>query len=369
MKTTTKLEDVNDLQAAVAENAESIEAGLKILDTGVSLGGATIELVAVDSATSLALVALGFVADDEMLMRALDAYSWCQEDPEGLRRLYPMARLSSGQPPRVIFVAEQLPEAFLRKARHLRFHRVDFVQFKFGLQFVPVGASRKSEESRPAEPARPLAATPRRPAARAVTEKLRVAEGRRVEPRPAEPRAAEPRMAEPRVAEPRVAQPRVAEARVAEPRHIEVPRAVEVPHMFETRTPQSAGVRESLLEGFKAPANGTPSPQQWQRELERRPGDVDEWKVKVVREYLQREFPTSVIYDFFAQDLCVQMFHLQDNSGAVIHTATVAEDLLVEFSESQISAFFDKHTFARVLRQAGQAAVTVTKAGLKIEAS
>ena len=368
MKTTTKLEDVNDLQAAVAENAESIEAGLKILDTGVSLGGATIELVAVDSATSLALVALGFVADDEMLMRALDAYSWCQEDPEALRRLYPMARLSSGQPPRVIFVAEQLPEAFLRKARHLRFHRVDFVQFKFGLQFTPVGASRKSEESRPAEPARPLPAPPRRPSARAVTEKLRVAEGRRVEPRPAEPRAAEPRMAEPRVAEPRVAQPRVAEARVAEPRHIEVPRAVEVPHMFEARTPQPAGVRESRLEGLKAPANGTPSPQ-WQRELERRPGDVDEWKVKVVREYLQREFPTSVIYDFFAQDLCVQMFHLQDNSGAVIHTATVAEDLLVEFSESQISAFFDKHKFARVLRQASQAAVTVTKAGLKIEAS
>ena len=362
MKTTTKLEDVNDLQAAVAENAESIEAGLKILDTGVSLGGATIELVAVDSATSLALVALGFVADDEMLMRALDAYSWCQEDPEALRRLYPMARLSSGQPPRVIFVAEQLPEAFLRKARHLRFHRVDFVQFKFGLQFTPVAAPRKSEESRPAEPARPLAATPRRPAARAVAEKLRV------EPRPAEPRAAEPRVAEPRVAEPRVAQSRVAEARVAEQRHIEVPRAVEVPHMFEARTPQPAGVRESLLEGFKAPANGTLSPQ-WQRELERRPGDVDEWKVKVVREYLQREFPTSVIYDFFAQDLCVQMFHLQDNSGAVIHTATVAEDLLVEFSESQISAFFDKHQFARVLRQAGQAAVTVTKAGLKIEAS
>src|SRR5438094_6557414 len=279
-----------------------------------------------------------------------------------------MARLSSGQPPRVIFVAEELPEAFLRKARHLRFHRVDFVQFKFGLQFTPVGAPRKSEESRPAEPARPLPAPPRRPSARAVTEKRRVADGRRVEPRPTEPRAAEPRMAEPRVAEPRVAQPRVAEARVAE-RHIEVPRAVEVPHMFEARTPQSAGVRESLLEGFKAPANGTPSPQQWQRELERRPGDVDEWKVKVVREYLQREFPTSVIYDFFAQDLCVQMFHLQDNSGAVIHTATVAEDLLVEFSESQISAFFDKHKFARVLRQAGQAAVTVTKAGLKIEAS
>jgi hypothetical protein len=360
-----KLEDVNDLQATVAENAESIEAGLKIIDSGVSLGGATIDLVAVDSGTSLTLVALGFVADDEMLMRALEAYSWCQEDPEGLRRLYPMARLSSGQPPRVIFVAEQLPEAFLRKARHLRFHRVDFVQFKFGLQFTPVGVPRKGEEPRPAEPARQLPATPRRPSARAVAEKLRVADGRRVEPRAAEPRVAEPRAPEPRAAEARVPEPRVAEPR----HHLEVPRAVEVPHVFQTRTPQPAGMRDpSLREGLKAPVNGATSPQ-WQRELERRPGDVDEWKVKVVREYLQREFPTSVIYDFFAQDLCVQMFHLQDNLGAVVHTAAVAEDLLVDLSESEISAFFDKHKFARVLRQAGQAAVSVTKAGLKIEAS
>jgi len=356
LKTPKKLEDVNDLQATVAQNAEAIEAGLKIIDTGVSLGGATIDLVAIDSATSLTLVALGFVADDEMLMRALEAYSWCQEDPEGLRQLYPMARLSSGQPPRVIFVAEQLPEGFLRKARHLRFQRVDFVQFKFGLQFTPVGMPRKSDETRSAEPARQVPAPPRRSSVRAVAEKLRVADPHRVEPRAADPRVAEPRAPEPRAAEAR--------------HHLEVPRAVEVPHVFETRTPHPAGVREpSVLEGLKAaPANGAASPQ-WQRELERRPGDVDEWKVKVVREYLQREFPTSVIYDFFAQDLCVQMFHLQDNLGAVVHTAAVAEDLLVDFSESQISAFFDKHKFARVLRQAGQAAVSVTKAGLKIEAN
>jgi len=125
-------------------------------------------------------------------------------------------------------------------------------------------------------------------------------------------------------------------------------------------------VRQELLDGVKLPANGTLS-SQWQREFERRPGDVDEWKVKVVREYLQREFPTSVIYDFFAQDLCVQMFHLQDNLGAVVHTATVAEAVLVDFSESQLGTFLDKQKFARVLRQAGQTAVSVTKAGLKIE--
>ena len=86
-----------------------------------------------------------------------------------------------------------------------------------------------------------------------------------------------------------------------------------------------------------------------------------------MREYLQREFPTSVIYDFFAHDRGVQMFHLQDNLGAVVHTATVAGELLADFSESQICAFLDKHKLARVLRQAGQAGVVVTRVGLKIE--
>ncbi len=343
-----KLEDVSDLQTTVGENAESIEAGLKVLDTRVSLGGATIDLLAVDSAASLTLVALGFVADDEMLMRALEAYSWCQEDPEAVRRLYPMARLSTGQPPRVIFVAEQLPDAFLRKARHLRVHRVDFVQFKFGLQFIPVGVPRKSDDPRPVEPARQIPAAPRRPSARAVSDKLRVAEGRRLEPRAPEPRVVEPRQAEPPA--------------------VEAPQSVEAPRPVAAKMPPPAEVREERLDGLKLPANGTLS-SQWQRELERRPGDVDEWKVKVVREFLQREFPTSVIYDFFAQDLCVQMFHLQDNLGAVVHTATVAEDVLVDFSESQLGAFLDKQKFARVLRQAGQAAVSVTKAGLKIEPS
>jgi hypothetical protein len=89
--------------------------------------------------------------------------------------------------------------------------------------------------------------------------------------------------------------------------------------------------------------------------------------VSVVREYLQREFPTTVIYDFYAHDRGVQMFHLQDNLGAVVHTAAVAEDLLADLSEADLRAFLDKHRLARVLRQAGQAPVSVTRSGLKIE--
>jgi len=376
-----KLEDVKDLQALVAEHADSVEAGLRVLEARVLLGGATIDLLALDSSESLVLLALGFAADDELLMRALEAYSWCLEYPDALRRLYPSVRLSETQPPRVIFVAERLPEAFLRKARHLRLHRVDFVEFKFGLQFTTVDSARRDE---PAPTGPPPA--PRREAARHA-DKPRAVEREPEPPRPAEPRrpveaprAVEPprHVEAPRHVEPTrhiEAPPRHIEAprhvepprRIEAPRHVEPPaRHLEPPRYLEPRMTPPNLEHDELLNGLKLPANGNLS-SQWQRALDHRPGDLDDYRVKVVREYLQREFPTSVIYDFFAHDRGVQMFHLQDNLGAVVHTATVSGELLADFTESQIRAFLDKHKLARVLRQAGQAGVVVTRVGLKIE--
>jgi hypothetical protein len=63
----------------------------------------------------------------------------------------------------------------------------------------------------------------------------------------------------------------------------------------------------------------------------------------------------------------VQMFHLQDSYGALIHSAAVTVDVLAELGETELSRFLETHKLARVLRQAGTAGVTVTKSGLKIE--
>jgi hypothetical protein len=45
----------------------------------------------------------------------------------------------------------------------------------------------------------------------------------------------------------------------------------------------------------------------------------------------------------------------------------VAEEVLGEGGEPQLRTLLEKHKLARVLRQAGSAAVSVTKTGLKIE--
>jgi hypothetical protein len=323
-----KIEDIKELQELVVDSVASIEPGLRLLDKQATLGGSTIDLVTVDAEEVLTLIVVGFEADDEMMLRALEAYSWCLESPEELSQLYPDEHWST-QSPRVVFISERIPVAFLRKIRHLRFHRVDCLEFRFGLQFSHVGELREPEAV--VEPPKP----PPSPAVAPVAPPPVVAPP--VAPAPAAPAPAAGRSQARAEAPSRAAhRPRAEASRREEPAPPPPPPLPAVP-IEESR---GAASRASV---------------------------VSEEMVRTVREYLQREFPTAVIYDFYAHDRGVQMFHLQDSHGAVIHSAIVTEEVLGEGGESQLQNLLEKHKLARVLRQAGSAAVSVAKTGLKIE--
>lgn len=124
-----EVSDVRDIEKLVTENAENIEPGLKIIDSCLLLGHARVDLVGVDAKDSLVLTALGFTANEDMLLRALEAYSWCLEFPETVRRLYPRTRFQPGRLPRVLFIAERMPDAFIRKVRQLNFSELDCLTF------------------------------------------------------------------------------------------------------------------------------------------------------------------------------------------------------------------------------------------------
>jgi hypothetical protein len=124
-----EVKDLRDVEKLVTENAESIEPGLKIIDSCILLGHARIDLVGVDAKDTLVLTTLGFAANEEMLMRALEAYSFCLEFPETVRRLYPRSRFKPGRPPRVLFIAERMSDGFLRKVRQLNFPQLDCLTF------------------------------------------------------------------------------------------------------------------------------------------------------------------------------------------------------------------------------------------------
>ena len=133
MRLVVKRREVTDpgqLQALVVDNVDAIEPGLVVLDSRLLLGQATIDVVGLDAHGALVLMAVGHTADEEMLLKAVEAYSWCLEYPESIRRLYPAARVSSSQPPRLMFVIERMPDSFHRKIKQLGFPEVDCVEFR-----------------------------------------------------------------------------------------------------------------------------------------------------------------------------------------------------------------------------------------------
>src|SRR5262249_32013044 len=122
--------DLQELRTLVADNADAMEPNLKILASNLNLGRTNVELAALDAQRVPVLSVLGLTADDVMLVRALEAYAWCLEYPESVQRLVP-ANTQLGWPPRIVFVAERLLEAFVRKMRLLNFSSVDCFEFRY----------------------------------------------------------------------------------------------------------------------------------------------------------------------------------------------------------------------------------------------
>ena len=125
-----EVKDIGDLERLVAENVEGIESGLKVIDSRLLLGNAAIDLVGLDANGSLVLIALDFTADEGLLLRVMDACSWCLEYPDTFRRLYPMAKISPGRPPRILFIVERMTDSFMRRIKQLGFLEIDCLEFR-----------------------------------------------------------------------------------------------------------------------------------------------------------------------------------------------------------------------------------------------
>ena len=125
-----EVKDLSQLQTLVTEHAEAIEPGFRVLAGTVNFGRSTVELVGLDRRGTPALVALGFTGEDAMLFRIVEAYAWSLEYPESVRRLMPAGGGADGWPPRVVFIAERLPESFLRKIRLLTFPAVNCFEYR-----------------------------------------------------------------------------------------------------------------------------------------------------------------------------------------------------------------------------------------------
>ncbi|HYS17309.1 MAG TPA: hypothetical protein VET45_10330 [Candidatus Binatia bacterium] len=119
-----------------------------------------------------------------------------------------------------------------------------------------------------------------------------------------------------------------------------------------------------ILQGLTLPDNGELAPQ-WRKFLDH--PALDETKIGVVRGYLQREFPLCTVYDFYDFQRNAQVFQLQDNLGKVTQLITMTAEFFDIHRDLEIRAWIEKHRLAQAMRQAGQAGVLVSQAGLQIE--
>src|SRR5438445_51536 len=118
------------------------------------------------------------------------------------------------------------------------------------------------------------------------------------------------------------------------------------------------------VQGLTLPDNGELAPQ-WRKFLDH--PALDETKIGVVRGYLQREFPLCTVYDFYDFQRNAQVFQLQDNHGKVTQLITMTAEFFDGHRDLEIRAWIEKHRLAQAMRQAGQAGVLVSEAGLQIE--
>jgi hypothetical protein len=124
------LDDVKALEKLVVSNAEGLEPEVRIIDARLVLGDATIDLVGVDPDGVLTLIALGLTADGSMILRTLGAFSWAVDDPAAVNQRYPAANIDASRVPRVMFIAERLPEVFRRQVRQLDVPVIDCVEVR-----------------------------------------------------------------------------------------------------------------------------------------------------------------------------------------------------------------------------------------------
>lgn len=230
MKLTFKkreVKDLRELQRLVAENLEALEPGLRLIDKDVNLGQVRVPLAALDTRLRPVLIEVALVADDTALYRMLEAYAWAVEYPDSLRQLVAGTGGGAEWPPRVVFVAERLLEAFLRKLRLIRFPRVECFEYRyvevngtsgFFTDLVdwtvpaPTVAAAEATAAPPAAPPEPTAA----------------------------PGAPEPAQGPERVGEPR---PRVRIARESAPRAESARPATSAPGVAATQLPRSEAGR------------------------------------------------------------------------------------------------------------------------------
>lgn len=109
-----------ELEDMLKDNLHLVEEGLKFIDNQIAAGRGPLDILAVDSGKSLAVIELKVSESDEMLMQAIDYYHWVFEHIDSIKRMYPTSGVDYRQAPRLILIAPSFSNALLKRALYLK---------------------------------------------------------------------------------------------------------------------------------------------------------------------------------------------------------------------------------------------------------
>lgn len=345
------------LQGLVAENSGAIAPGFRVIAAGVRVGRSSIDLVGLDSLDTPALIALDLTGDETVPLKMAEAYASALEDPDSIRRIMQGARGRVGWPPRVIFIAERLSESFLLRLKLLALPAVDCFEYRcvetngetcLRLDRVECGARSAGASAPTAVQAPAPSGTPGDSRPSGWHELLAELS---TSPEVEFPLAGAERPAAPTPAAP----PKADDPAPA-------PEATPAWNKFAARL---AGAQAAVVERAAASAappepavqsaRGVPSARTV-------PSARIDDKVAAIREYLQREFPLLVVYDFYEPERSAHVFQLQDSQGMVAHLAVVTSEFFDAHRGAKLPVTLERMRLGEAMRQAGRAGVRVTPA-------
>jgi len=337
------------LRVLVTENSAVIAPGFRIMGAGVRVGQSSVDLVGLDSLDTPALIALDVTGDETVPFRMAAAYASALEDPDAIRRLMQGARGRVGWPPRVIFIAERLSESFLLRLKLLALPAVDCFEYRcveangqtsLHLDRVECGARSAGASTPPAVQA--PAPSPARQDSRPSGWHDLLAE-LSTSPEVEFPHADAALPAAPTPAAPPTG---------GEPRP-----APEVTPVWKRFAASLAGAQAAVVE--RAAASAAPRARAVPAAPIVASGRIDD-KLAAIREYLQREFPLLMIYDFYEPERGAHVFQLQDSQGMVAHLAVVTSEFFDAHRDTKLLATLEQMRLAEAMRRAGGAGVRVT---------
>lgn len=114
-----ELKNEIELTQCVKHSPESVEEGLKIIDTLFKLSnGKQIDVLAVDKDNTLVIMELKMGIEDNQLIQTIGYYDWVLNNFDTLRRIFPTFQFESRNP-RVILIAEDFTDDTILLAKYL----------------------------------------------------------------------------------------------------------------------------------------------------------------------------------------------------------------------------------------------------------